>query len=176
VSRPAGWTPDHEAGSALILAVLDAALNIRKAMIDDPYSPPDLMELRVATDLLDGALAQLLPRQVWRPSTWGEVAKLGTGTRVRLGTVEAVVETASVSHWHVDPQSSEYRPRPLEHDTVTTRLVGRDQLYQFPPTGPVEVLDVEWPEVDLAGWTAAAGACLEVRALEVLKRELGAQS
>jgi hypothetical protein len=173
------WRPGHEAGSAFILAVLDAARELIGRRGFGLSSLLDRQEaaLVTAVTMLDGAVSQLTPRPTWRTTTWAEVVELGTGTRVRLGGQEAVVNSADIQTWHVDPRSSEYRPRSLEYRVVSTWLSGRDQLYGFPPEGPVEVLDVEWPpeEESLASWVAAAGAVLEFQAMHELKRTLGAE-
>jgi hypothetical protein len=169
------WRPGQEAGSALILAVLEAARVMSRELEANPYSPPIVGHLITASRMLDGAIAQLMPRPTWRATTWGMVAALGAGTRVRLGGHEAVVASAELQQWHVDPRSDQYRPRPLEHRVVAVRLGGGEKLYTMPPDGAVEVLDVEWSEESLAEWVAAAGAVLECQAVEELKRTLGAE-
>jgi hypothetical protein len=169
------WTPGQEAGAALILSLIDAARAYAAesgaglaTMFNGPAS-----ELVTTSRMLDGVISTYLtPRQIWRAGTWVDVS---TGDRVRLGGHEAVVASAVVQDWHVDPRGSTYRPVPLEHRVVAVRLGGGEKLYTMPPDGPVEILDVEFPEESLAGWVAAAGACLEVRAVEELKRGLGAK-
>lgn len=169
------WRPGHEAGSALILAVIEAARTIAaRPAVDLANLVGAQVELVTAVRMLDGAVKQLLPRPAWCEGTWVDVARLGEGTRVRLGGHEAVVFSAALQAWHVDPRSSEYRPQPLEHQVVAVRLGEGQKLYRFPPSGPVEILDVEWPEEDLGSWVAAAGAVLEAQALYDLKHKMGA--
>lgn len=86
------------------------------------------------------------PVDNWRPGTWREVATLMAGpialeeVWVRLSGVEATVTSAMVVNFHVDPKSNTYRPTALEHEVTNVRLVGRDQLYTFPPDSAVEIL------------------------------------
>jgi hypothetical protein len=172
------WKPAQEAGAALILRVIEAA----RAVVSKPgYGLATLYDqdgaaLGTAVAMLGAAMEQLAPRPAWRVVTWKDIAgSAASGTRVRLGTAEAVVESAALQTWHADPRSSEFRPQPLEHQVCAVRLAGRGQLYSMPPTGAVEILDVEWPEADMAGWVSAAGAVLECQAMENLKRSLGAE-
>lgn len=172
------WKPAQEAGAALILRVIEAA----RAVVSKPgYGLATLYDqdgaaLGTAVAMLGAAMEQLAPRPAWRAVTWEQVARsFGAGTRVRLSGAEAVVESAALQTWHADPRSSEYRPQPLSHQVCAVRLVGRGQLYNMPPDGAVEILDVEWPEADLASWVAAAGAVLECQAMETLKRSMGAE-
>lgn len=173
------WKPQHEAGAALILAVLDAARRIANTpghAFAAIFGSPEA-ELSAAVQMLDGAVEQLKPRPAWRMATWARVAGLGAGTRVRLGGAEAVVESAVIQSWHVDPRSNEYRPQPMEHQVVFTKLVGREGGYRFPTGGQVEIADVEYPdpEESLAQWLAAAGAVLEFQAMQALRDSLGAE-
>lgn len=78
-----------------------------------------------------------VPPVGWEPRRWEELV---AGDTVSLGGQEAVVASAMLQEWHVDPASSEYRPQPLEHSYVALRLEGRDPLYRMPPTGEVETL------------------------------------
>ena len=164
------------AAAAAILKLIDAA----RAVVSTPgYGLANLMDekghaLETAVAELDIFMKELEPEHVWRPSTWAEVATYGPGTRVRLGGVEAVVESIAALGWHVDPNSPARSPRPLDHTMVPTKLVGRADVYQFPGQNAVEVQDVAWPEVTLADWVAAAGHAQEVHALELLKAAFSA--
>jgi hypothetical protein len=87
------------------------------------------------------------PAERWRQATWGEVAEewdrreranAGAYVRVRLGETEAMVTSAVVQRWHVDPRSPDRYPRPLEHDVVAVHLAERgDTLFKYPPHGVV---------------------------------------
>lgn len=175
------WKPQQEAGVALILGLIEAARVIaaRPGVGLGNMFRPEEAELVTHSQMLDGAIAQLVtPRPAWRAGTWEEVATLGqyeTGTQVRLGAVEAVVESAVIQDWHMDPQSNPRYPRPMAHRVVYIRLEGREKPYSMPPDGAVEILDVVYPESTLASWLAAAGAVLECQAMEALKDQLGAE-
>jgi hypothetical protein len=87
------------------------------------------------------------PAERWRQATWREVAEewdrreranAGAYVRVRLGETEAMVTSAVVQRWHVDPRSPDRYPRPLEHDVVAVHLAERgDTLFKYPPHGVV---------------------------------------
>lgn len=126
-----------------------------------------------AVERLEVFLLELEPKHVWRPGTWAEVR--GSGTRVRLGGVEATVESAVMGSWHVDPLSPSRSPRPLEHSTVRVRLIGRDQTYTFPPGNAVEILDVSWPLASQADWAAAAMAAQQEQAVQILTEAFSAR-
>lgn len=165
------------AGCAALLELMDAA---RKLAEDTHYGaipPTSIGGLIEVVERLDILLAELKPEpaHVWRDSTWAEVAKFGPGTRVRLGGVEAVVDMATSTTWHVDPNSPAKYPRPLERTLVKVKLVGRVQTYDFPPGNVVEVQDVNWPTVTDADWAAAAMAAQGERAIRVLAEALGAR-
>lgn len=171
---------DHDlkaAGAAALLELMDSARKLRDSWdgIDRAagVDPSDLVDI---VDRLDILLAELKPEpsHIWVPSTWAKVAEYGPGTRVRLGGVEAVVELATVSTWHVDPRSPARAPRALETTLVKVKLVGRDQSYDFPPGNAVEVQDVNWPTVSESDWAAAAMAAQEARAIRLLAEAFGA--
>lgn len=168
------------AGCAALLELMDAARDWHRSC--GPYGPEgtDGTPLGRVSDIverLDILLAELKPEpaHVWRESTWAEVAKFGPGTRVRLGGVEAVVDMATSTTWHVDPNSPARSPRPLERTLVKVKLVGRVQTYDFPPGNVVEVQDVNWPTVTDADWAAAAMAAQGERAIRVLAEAFGAR-
>ncbi len=172
---------DHDlraAGAAVLLELTDAAREMCRAWdgIDrsagvDPSAVAEVM------DRLDILLTELQPepRHIWAPSTWAEVARFGAGTRVRLGGVEAVVELATATTWHVDPNSPARNPRPLETTLVKVKLMGRDQAYDFPAGNTVEVQDVNWPTVSEADWAAAAMSAQAERAVRLLAAAFGAR-
>lgn len=166
------------AGCAALLELMDAARDWYQKC--GPMGPAGvdgmpLGRLAEVVERLDILTAELQPepRHIWEPSTWAKVAEYGIGTRVRLGGVEAVVETISSLTWHVDPRSPSRAPRPLESTLVNVKLVGRDQVYQFPPGNTVEVQDVNWPTVHQHEWAAAAMAAQEERTLRLLKEAFG---
>jgi hypothetical protein len=164
------------AGAAALLELMDAAQAwAAKASGLGTIFDPEAARVVELAERLEILTAELKPEpsHVWVPSTWAEVATYGPGTRVRLGGVEALVESAVSTTWHVDPRSPSRAPRPLETTLVNVKLAGRDQTYQFPPGNSVEVQDVNWPTVHQHEWAAAALAAQEERALRLLKEAFG---
>jgi hypothetical protein len=92
------------------------------------------------------------PAESWTQVTWTDVAQRtpeNPGPRderplVSLAGVEAVVLSAVLQRWHVDPRSPDRYPRALEHDVVRVRLQvdgqTEEKFYSMPPTGPVMLL------------------------------------
>lgn len=106
------------------------------------------------------------PAGGWRQRTWADVRE---NDRVSLGGVEAVVLSAHIQRWHVDPRSDKYNPRPLEHDIVMVRLqvVGQEpRVYSMPPSGPIMILEGQNPI-----GPAVAAIAREFGAIEVIKEE-----
>jgi hypothetical protein len=123
-------------GCAVILHLIEAARDFRRHF---PLSEA-ARTLHHWVEELDRFIEQAAPADEpvgWEPRRWRE---LMTGDTVSLGGVEAVVESAMVQQWHVDPNSNEYRPQPLEHEIVALRLKDREPLYRMPPDGEVETL------------------------------------
>jgi hypothetical protein len=170
------------AGAAALLELMDAAREwygqVAEEMADSGVVPlPEEARLSAVVERLDILLSELQPEPAheWRKVTWGAIAPWGEGTRVRLGGVEAVVETISSLTWHVDPNSPVRAPRPLERTLVSVKLMGRDPTYQFPSGNFVEVCDVSWPRVTEEDWAAAALAAQEQRAIQLLGKAFGAE-
>lgn len=133
-------------GAAVILHVIEAARawNAECGLQGPKRARPDLdVENSLAewVDRLEAWLEREAPAASvsagWEARTWGELVE---GDTVSVGGVEAVVESAQVQVWHVDPRSSEYRPQPMEHSVTKVRLAGREPLYSMPTGGEVETL------------------------------------
>jgi hypothetical protein len=126
-------------GTAAILHLIEAARAVTKDYQSE-IDPGDFRRLGRWVDELEKFIERAAPAEApvgWEPRRWREVKP---GDTVSAGGVEARVEAASTSRWHVDPQSNPVYPKPLEHDVTTVRLAGRDRVYQMPPDGEVETL------------------------------------
>jgi hypothetical protein len=124
-------------GIAVLLHLIEAAREVTAGDTVD-HAGQDVTTLRGWVRELERHLETIVPavpEVSWEPRRWRELVQ---GDRVSLGGVEAEVESTSTSTWHVDPDSSEYRPQPLEHTITHLRLVGRDTLYRMDPEGEVE--------------------------------------
>lgn len=170
---------DHDlraAGCAALLELMDAArawaANTSALAMTFDHRGARLVEV---AERMDALLAELKPEPAhfWVPSTWGAVARCGPGTRVRLGGVEAVVETITSATWHVDPRSPARAPRALETTLVRVKLVGREQSYDFPTNNVVEFQDVVPASVTEQDWAADAMKAQEERAVRLLSEAFG---
>lgn len=96
---------------------------------------------------------------VWYPRTWVDV-RAGDQVRLPDSDVTATIATAVHLHWHVDPRSSEYEPRPLEWSGVQVRFEGEDQpLRTMDPAKPIDILlsPQEHSHIKFLGWPNRIG-------------------
>lgn len=116
--------------------VIDAA--IAWANCHELFQTEDVREaLMDAVDALERARAAADPLKWW-PATWADVRD---GDTVRLpGHPDHPREVNAVQTlgWHVDPKSSEYQPRALEH--ARTCVVFTDGAeFDFPADQAIEI-------------------------------------
>lgn len=128
-------------GVAEILHLIEAARAARDAWHLDPATPGYLPLIQYVERLeARYAREQPAPEPVgWHPRTWRELV---AGDQVEVGGVQAtVLSCVSTFAGHVDPESNERRPSPLEHTTTLVRLDYRPgEPYSMPPDGEVETL------------------------------------
>lgn len=129
-------------GTAEVLHLIEAARALAATAGDvDRRTDPAALAVIGWAQALEARYAreQPAPDPVgWEPRRWRELV---AGDTVEAGGVETEVLAASTQRWHVDPNSNEYRPTPLEHDvTVVTLAFRPDQPYRMPPDGEVECL------------------------------------
>jgi len=150
-----------DAGRGDVIGEFEIAASARRL----PPGPEEDGALRA--ELADAAKAN---EPIWVPATWADVR---TGDDVRLPGTEnyAHVHRAVHLHWHVDPRSSEYRPKPLEWSGVAVTLYTKGnetagsievQASEF-TMDPAKPIDIKTTQLELdavnllGGWPARIG-------------------
>lgn len=90
----------------------------------------------------------------WYAATWGDVRADDTVRLPSHPDHPREVEWVHHDGWHVDPASSEYRPRPLKWAQVTVAFVGmEDKHLKWPVSHPVEIqlTEQEYEAIQLLG-------------------------
>lgn len=132
--------PEPIDGTAVILHLIEACREVT-SRTGLELDGQDVREIVKWTRALEARYEREQPEPepvTWHPRTWGEVIE---GDMVQLHGVKALVKASTLLNWHVDPNSSEYRPVAMERAEVRVTLLwnGNERTYGFPPRGEIEV-------------------------------------